>query len=125
MTTEEIANRLVALCREGKYQQVYDELFSPDVLSIEPEESGYGTTRGMAEMAEKSKKWNDMVAEFHSGEISDPIVAENFFSLTMKSRITMKGMDHPINMDEVCVYQVNDGKVVCEQFFYTPMPQPV
>ncbi|MEP4534034.1 MAG: SnoaL-like domain-containing protein [Cyclobacteriaceae bacterium] len=125
MTTEEIANRLVALCREGKYQQVYDELFSPDVLSIEPEGSGYGTTRGMAEMAEKSKKWNDMVAEFHSGEISDPIVAENFFSLTMKSRITMKGMNHPINMDEVCVYQVNDGKVVCEQFFYTPMPQPV
>ncbi|XOV92923.1 MAG: SnoaL-like domain-containing protein [Bacteroidota bacterium] len=123
MTTEEIANRLVALCREGKYQQVYEELFSPDVLSIEPEGGEWGTVQGFEAMAKKSKQWNDMVAKFHSGEISEPIVAENFFAITMKSKITMKGMDHPINMDEVCVYHVENGKVISEQFFYTPAVQ--
>ena len=52
-------------------------------------------------------------------------MAENFFTMTMKSKVTMKGMDHPIDMDEVCVYRVADGKVVTEQFFYTPMPELV
>ena len=123
MTTEQVAKRLVELCRQGKYQQVYDELFSPEVLSIEPEGGPWGTVQGFEAMAEKSKQWNEMIAEFHSGFVSDPLVAADHFTLVMKSNVTLKGMDHPIDMDEVCVYRVDNGKVVSEQFFYTPMSQ--
>lgn len=126
MTTQEVANRLVQLCREGKYQECINELYSPEIVSIEPEGGPWDTrVQGFDALAQKGKEWEAMVETFHSGEISDPIVAENFFSITMKSKVTMKGMDHPINMDEVCVYEVNNGKVVKEQFFYTPMPQEV
>jgi hypothetical protein len=55
--------------------------------------------------------------------ISDPVVAENFFSINMLMHVDMKGVPHPIDMDEICVYQVKDGKIVLEQFFYTPQPQ--
>lgn len=124
MTTQEVANRLVQLCREGKYQECISELYSPDIVSIEPEGGSWDTkVQGLDALAKKGQDWKNMVEEFHSGEISDPIVAENFFSLTMKSKVTMKGMSEPINMDEVCVYRVEDGKVVTEQFFYTPMPE--
>ncbi|WP_425390536.1 SnoaL-like domain-containing protein [Ekhidna sp.] len=122
MTTQEVANELVKLCREGKWDECISKLYSADIVSIEPEGGAWGKVQGLEAIAKKGKEWNEMVAEFHSGEISDPIVAENFFSITMKSKVTMKGMDHPINMDEICVYEVNNGKVVKEQFFYTPMP---
>jgi hypothetical protein len=39
MTTTEIAERLVALCRENKYEQAQTELYSDDAVSIEPEGS--------------------------------------------------------------------------------------
>lgn len=125
MTTQEVANRLVELCREGKFEQVFQELYSPEIVSIEPEGAPWGTQQGFEALAKKGQEWNEMVTEFHSSEISDPLVAENFFTITMKSKVTMKGMDHPIDMDEVCVYRVVDGKVVTEQFFYTPMPELV
>ena len=35
----------------------------------------------------------------------------------------MKGVPVAIDMDEVCVYTVNGGKIVKEEFFYTPQPQ--
>lgn len=126
MTTEEVAKQLVKLCREGKFEECIQSLYSPEIVSIEPEGGPWETrVQGFDALAKKGKDWNEMLAEFHSSEISDPIVAENFFSITMKSNVTLKGMDHPIDMDEVCVYRVENGKVVTEQFFYTPMPQPV
>ena len=123
MTTQEVATEMVALCRAGKWEECIQKFYSPDIKSIEPEGATWGTVQGFDAIAKKGQEWQEMVAEFHSSEISDPIVAENFFSITMKSKVTMKGMDQPINMDEVCVYEVKNGKVVKEQFFYTPMPE--
>ena len=125
MTTQEVANQLVKLLREGKFEDCISELYSPEIISIEPEGSPWQTqVQGLDAIAKKGQQWNEMLAEYHSGEISEPIVAENYFSIAMKSKVTLKGMDHSINMDEICVYQVEDGKVVMEQFFYTPLPQP-
>lgn len=124
MTTTEVANRLVELCRDNKWEQCIQELYSPEILSIEPEGSTLGTVQGLEAIAQKAKQWEGMIEQFHSGEISDPIVAENFFSITMKSKVTMKGMSESMDMDEVCVYRVDNGKVVTEQFFYTPLPVP-
>jgi hypothetical protein len=53
----------------------------------------------------------------HGGYTGAPIVAGNFFSCTMGMDITMKGQGR-MNMEEVCLYQVKDGKIVLEQFFY-------
>jgi ketosteroid isomerase-like protein len=122
MTTEEIANQLVSLCREGKFEEVYTNLYSQDILSIEPEGGTWGTVQGMEAIKKKGQEWHTMVEEFHSSEISDPIVAGDFFTCTMKTEISMKGIPERVNMDEVCVYKVENGKVVSEQFFYTPLP---
>lgn len=125
MTTEEVANQLVKLCREGKFEECISSLYSPDIVSIEPDGGPWESrVQGLQAIAKKGQQWNEMLEAFHSSEISDPIVAENFFSITMKSNVTLKGTNEPIDMDEVCVYHVENGKVVTEQFFYTPMPQP-
>ncbi|HCX23182.1 MAG: hypothetical protein CMB80_32945 [Flammeovirgaceae bacterium] len=125
MTTQEVAEKLVSLCRQGKYEEVYQELYSADVKSVEPEGSSWPTVQGMAEIAKKGEIWTNMVEEVLESEISDPLVAENFFTITMKSKVKAKGSLEPFNMDEVCVYEVQEGKIVLEQFFYTPVPQEV
>lgn len=125
MTTQKVANQLVKLCREGKYEAVYQSLFSPDVESIEPEGSTWGTVKGMDAILKKGQQWQELVEEVYSSEILDPIVADDFFACTMKTKIKMKGVSDPVMMDEICIYHVENGKVVSEQFFYTPMTQAV
>ena len=38
MTTLEIASQLVDMCRNGKIEEAKEELFAPDLISIEPRE---------------------------------------------------------------------------------------
>lgn len=121
MTTDEIANKLVSLCREGKYEQVQQELFSPKIISMEPtKEGGWNIEKGFDGLKKKAEQWHDMVEEMIGGDISDPIIAGNHFSCTWKSKVRFKGAPEAVAMDEVAVYEVKDSKVVLEQFFYTP-----
>ncbi len=124
MTTQEVANRLVELCREGDYETVYRELYSPNAVSVEPQGAPLERAEGMEQIKAKGERWNEMVETVNSSEVSDPIVAENYFTCTMKMNVTFKGAPAPTNMEEVVVYNVKEGKVVQEQFFYTPAPAP-
>lgn len=124
MTTQEVANRLVALCREGKNDQAVKELYAPDIVSIEPEGVPNRIVKGLAGIAEKGVKFQSTIEKFNSSSISDPIVAENFFSCNMLMNVNMKGVPMAIDMDEICVYTVHNGKIVKEEFFYTPAPVP-
>jgi hypothetical protein len=117
MKTEEIASRLVALCREQKWETAQRELFSPNAVSIEPEATGGfdKETRGLPAIIEKGRKFVAMVEQVHSISVSDPLVAPNSFACTMRLDMTMKGQGR-MNMGELCVYDVKDGKIVSEEF---------
>ena len=118
MTTQQIAKRLVELCRQGKFDDAQNELFAPDASSIEP----YSTpafekeTKGLQAIAEKGRKWNSMVEKMNALEVSEPLVAENSFAVTMRMDVVIKEQG-PMNMTELCVYQVKDGKISSEEFF--------
>lgn len=123
MTTQEVANRLVELCREGKFEQVVTELYSPEIVSVEPEGTPDRIVKGLEAIAKKGVRFQSMLEKINSSVVTDPIVAENFFSCAMLMNVVMKGMSHAIDMDEVCVYTVNNGKIVREEFFYTVEPK--
>ena len=36
MTTKQIAERLVSLCRDARWEAAQTELYAPDAISIEP-----------------------------------------------------------------------------------------
>lgn len=118
MTTQEIANRLVAMCRNGQTEEAKEELFAPDIISIEPVEGLLAKeTRGMEGIRKKAQLFVSMVDDFYSDTISDPIVAGDYFSLSWTSDLKMKGQPRQINT-ELCVYKTRDGKIISEQFFY-------
>ena len=118
MTTQEIAARLTALCKEGKYEQAQKELYAADAKSIEPAHSqGLQTVEGLENIIKKGDMFQSMVEEMHGGYVSDALVGGNHISLAMGMDVTMKGMGRS-KMDEIVVYEVKDGKIVQEQFFY-------
>jgi hypothetical protein len=118
MTTQEVANRFNELAQTGQFDKIQDELYSEDAESIEPAHSqGLQSVKGLAAIKEKGKRFNEMVEEMHGGYSKDPIVAGNHFSLAMGIDCTMKGQGR-INMEEIAVYEVKDGKIVKEQFFF-------
>lgn len=118
MTTQDVANRLVELSRQGKIQEVLKELFAANAVSIEPNESmGPMLVSGLPAIIEKGKMFDSMVEAFHGSKITDPVVAGNYFSISWWIDTTMKGRGRT-QMQEICVYKVENGKIVSEQFFF-------
>jgi hypothetical protein len=118
MKTKEIADRLVELCRKGEFEKAQTDLFAEDAMSIEPHSTPAFAkeTKGLNAIKEKGDKWNSMVKEMHGLTISDPLVAANSFACTMQMSVTMKE-GGSMDMTELCVYEVKDGKIASEQFF--------
>jgi hypothetical protein len=116
LTAAQVANRLVELCRQGKVLDAQEELFADNVSCIEPPHGG-GTVTGKTAAIEKGKQFAGMIEEVHGAEISDPVVAGNWFSIAWNMEATMKGQGKQ-KMEEILVYQVKDGKIVSEQYFY-------
>lgn len=123
MTTQEVANRLVELCRQGQNDTAVKELYSQDIVSIEPKGAPAPEIHGLEGVIQKGVQFGEMLEEMHSMEISDPLVADNFFSVTMNMDVTFKGAPRS-KMEELCVYHVKDGKINREEFFFTPMMPP-
>ena len=117
MTTQEVADRFNELAQQGNFEQVLAELFSQDAKSIEPAHAPWQTVQGLDKIIEKGKAWQEMTEEMHGGYTGAPIVAGNFFSCTMGMDVTIKGQGR-MKMDEIAVYEVKDGKIVSEQFFF-------
>jgi len=118
MTTKDVANRLHELFNEGKWEQAQNELFANDAESVEPPKSqGMQSVKGLDAIRKKGQQFNDMVEEMHGGYVSDPVVAGNYVAFAMGMDCTYKGMGRQ-KMDEIAIYEVKDGKIVKEQFFY-------
>lgn len=117
MKTQDIADQLVAHCRQGRWEAAQRELFADNAVSREPFASpGFDQeTKGLAAIIEKGRKFETLIEQLHSITISDPLVAANAFAVTMTMDVTMKGQPR-MQMSELCVYEVKDGKIVSEQF---------
>lgn len=118
MTTQEVANRFNELAQKNQWDQIQDELFANNAVSVEPPGAqGLQSVEGLAAIKGKGKQFADSVEEMHGGYTTAPVVGGRFFSVAMGMDCTMKGMGR-MQMDEVAVYEVKDGKIVKEQFFY-------
>jgi hypothetical protein len=118
MTTQEVANKLVEHLRKGQIFEAQTELYGDNIVCIEPEGAmAPPFTKGKKAVAEKGKQFASMIEERHGGSCSDPIVGGRHFSISMMLDATMKGVGRQV-LNEICTYEVKDGKIVHEQFFY-------
>lgn len=118
MTTTSIAQQLVDLCRQGKIDEAQSSLFASDAQSIESSEMmGPKVVQGLDAIKAKAAAFQAGVETFHEAKISDPIIAGNNFAITWALDATFK-QGGRMTIEEVCVYQVKDEKIVLEHFFY-------
>ena len=116
-TTEQVAKRLVELCREGKVLEAQQELFADNITSTEPEHSPNKSAVGKEAVLAKGKGFASAIEKMHDGFFGDPIVCGNYFSITCMLDADMKGMGR-MKLEEICVFGVKEGKVISENFFY-------
>lgn len=117
MTTQKVADRLIQLCREGKNLQAIDELYADNVISKEPKGHPHEVTKGKEAVKDHTRQYQASVLETHSVHISDPIVYGNHFVFSLEIDATYKERGR-VRGGELCVYEVKDGKVIYDEFFY-------
>ena len=118
MTTHDVASRFHELSQSGEWETIHNELYADNAVSIEPENSpGMKTVEGIEAIKQKGKQFGEMVEEMHGGYSNEPQIAGNHFAVAMGMDVSMKGQGRS-KMDEIAVYEVKDGKIVKEQFFY-------
>lgn len=119
MTTQEVANTLVKLCSEGKFEEATKTLYSPDIVSVEASAPPGGSreSKGLDAVIAKGEWWTAN-HEVHSAIVEGPLVAGSHFAVVFRLDVTFKPEAKRFKMEEVAVYKVADGKVVYEEFFY-------
>lgn len=116
--THAVASRFNELAQTGQWDKIQDELYATNAVSIEPPGApGLVSVEGLAAIKTKGQQFQAMVEEMHGGYCTEPVVAGNHFSVAMGMDVTMKGAGR-MKMDEIAVYEVKEGKIVKEQFFF-------
>lgn len=118
MTTQEIANRLYELCSIGQFDTAQQELFANNATSTEKNMQGeMVTVSGIDAIREKGINFQHMIVERHGGYTKEPMVFGNNIFMELGLDATMKDMGR-MNMQEMCAYEVKDGKITSERFYY-------
>lgn len=118
-STAAVATELATLCRAGRNLEAIAELYAPDIVSIEP----IGSDEMPAEMhgrdavRQKNEWWFD-THDVHSAEVGGPFVGEEEFAVRYDFDVTDRASGQRMQMSEMALYTVKDGKIVREQFFY-------
>lgn len=118
MTTQEVADKLVNLCREGNYAEAYG-LYADDAVSLEMPGVPNERTEGLNNILKGFEQWANNIEESHGGTVGDPVIMGNHFVVPMTSDVTFKEGGR-VNMEELCMYQVENGKIKQASFHYDP-----
>src|SRR6516165_6529893 len=112
MSTEEVAKKVVELVRKQAWYEALDALYDDNIVSLEataPESRGKKEVRGKID-------WWVNAMEIHSFKASEPFVGHDRFVVQYDADVTDKNSKNRMQLSEVGVYTVKNGKIVREEF---------
>jgi hypothetical protein len=123
MTTQEIADRLVELCKTGKNLEAIDTLFSDKIVSVEAlgDETMPAVMEGRAAVRGKNEWWLAN-HEVHAASADGPFPNGDRFAVIFDYEVTPKvgpQAGKRTRMKEVALYTIENGKIAREEFFYS------
>ena len=123
MSTMELAQAIKQCVQKNEPKTAYTQYFAADMVTVESMAGpdGKRDMDGLEAALAKGEMWDQMM-ETHSIEVSEPLVAENHFVLKFCFDVTNRQSGNRAKLEELGIYTVKDGKVVREEFFYTPDP---
>lgn len=119
MTTLEVGQKLVDLCRQGKNLEAIQTLYAPNVASVEAMSMPNmpAEINGIEAVLGKTQWWIDN-HEVHSAATEGPFPHGDRFIVRFTYDVTNKPSGQRHKMDEAALFTVADGKIVREEFFY-------
>jgi hypothetical protein len=118
----QIANFLVEQCQNKNFCAVMERFYADNIVSVEPitlQGQTSPITEGLPAVLAMSQHW-EADNEVHSCTVSQPIITGSHFAVTMQLDVTCKSMGNArFTMEEIAVYEVQNGKIVRQQFFYS------
>jgi ketosteroid isomerase-like protein len=118
MPTQEIASRYYELAQAEKWFEIQDEFFADNVRSIDPSDSPYfGYAEGKKDVRKKGEVFTKKITAVHRLYTSEPVVAGNHFAVAREVDVTTESYGR-IQINQIMLYEVQDGKIILEQFFY-------
>lgn len=118
MTTREVAARFNELARQEKWFEIQDEFFADNVRSIDPPNSPYfDYAEGRSSVRKKGEDFVKRIEAVHRAYTTEPLVTGNHFAVGREIDITVQGFGR-IQINQIMLYEVKDGQIVLEQFFY-------
>jgi hypothetical protein len=117
MNTEEVAQKVMELVRKQAWHEAVDALYDKDIVSVEAQtmDGSSPETRGIKGVREKVDWWLQNM-EVHSFNANGPFVAHDRFVVQYDADVTDKNSKKRMQLSEVGVYTVKNGKIVREEF---------
>jgi len=117
MNTEEVAKKVVELTRKQAWKEAIDTLYDKDIVSVEARtmDGSSPEMRGIAAVRGKTDWWLENM-QVHSAKVSGPFVAHDRFVVQYDIDVTDKNSKKRMQLSEVGVYTVRDGKIAREEF---------
>jgi hypothetical protein len=118
LTTQEVATRFNELAQQEKWFEIQDEFFADNVKSIDPADSPYfGYAEGKNAVRKKGEDFVKGITALHRTYTTEPVAGGNYFSVGREIDITTQQFGR-IQINQIMMYEVKDGEIVSEQFFY-------
>jgi hypothetical protein len=85
---------------------------------VDPPHSPYfKTAEGKAAVRKKGEDWVKKIEGVHRMYTTEPVVGGNHFAVGREMDFTVQGLGR-IQINEIMLYEVKEGQIVSEQFFY-------
>ena len=118
LTTSEVAGRFNELAQEEKWFEIQDELFADNVKSIEPPNAKFLTNvAGKAAVRKKGEEWVKRIEAVHKLHTTQPVAGSSHFAVGREVDLSVQGLGR-IQISQIMLYEVRDGQIISEQFFY-------
>ncbi|MBB6430105.1 nuclear transport factor 2 family protein [Algisphaera agarilytica] len=121
-----VGKQLVDYCNQGQHREAINELYADDAKHIEACAMGDDmpqVTEGKEALL-KMNDWWDNAHDVHGMEIKGPFPHDNgSFAVWMSIDCTAKEgpmAGQRMQMEEVCLYAVKDGKISQVEFYWDP-----
>jgi ketosteroid isomerase-like protein len=119
MSTQDIANDLVSMWKQGQFAESGEKYWADDVVSVEaggppgmdPASHGKSAARG------KGEWWNN-THDIHGVTVEGPYVNGDQFIVRFVMDVTVKDSGARMTMNESALYTIKDGKIAEERFFF-------
>jgi limonene-1,2-epoxide hydrolase len=117
VNTEQVAQKVVELVRKQAWHEAVDALHDKDIVSVEARtmDDSSPETRGIKGVREKVDWWLQNM-QVHSFKANGPFVAHDRFVVQYDADVTDKNSKKRMQLSEVGVYTVKNGKIVREEF---------